>query len=231
MADEETRYFGAFSDDVLQAFYRSYDDWELQIVKDGLASAGIVTARNDSSTLRNASPGLLYHAVSNLRIIQDPDVLELVRSRPSVSNWPTDVPPPGLFVLIFDEAQHVRQWSRSFMRSCSEVPMAEHHFVPGHEVALRSILSLIAKTANRSPVVSHFPSVEGETFPIGSAFSSTSDPDEIWFGFCQVLRQIPTNVVLRKYGGADCRSIVTGHLHDTGPRMYMNLLCNEPMAD
>lgn len=191
-------------------------------MKDGLASAGISgAARNNSSALRGVPPGIIYHSVSNLRILQDPDVLGLVRSRPSVSSWPTDVPPPGLFILMFDDSQAVRQWAKSYVTTCSEVPMAVDHFVTGHEVALRTIFSIIAKTPNQqNSSILHIPSMQGETFPVTS-FSLTSDPNEIWVGFCQVLRQIPTEAFLRSYGGADCRRVITGHLHDTGPRMYI----------
>ncbi|KAG9315885.1 hypothetical protein JVU11DRAFT_3534 [Chiua virens] len=38
---EATRYFGAFSNDILRGFYKSFDDWELKFVKEGLSSAGI----------------------------------------------------------------------------------------------------------------------------------------------------------------------------------------------
>lgn len=202
-------------------------------MKDGLASAGISgSSRNDPSALRSVPPGIIYHAVSNLRIFRDPDVLAIVRSRPSVSRWPTDVPPPGLFILMFDESQDVRQWSKSFVTACSEIPMAEDHFVIGHEVALRTIFSLIAKITDQNhPVAPHITSMEEENFTIGSSFSSTLDPNEIWVGFCQVLRQIPTKVILRSYGGVDCRRVVTGHLHGVGSRMYIKLPCKQSTAD
>lgn len=228
---EGTRYFGAFSDDILRRFYGSFDDWALELVKGDLASAGIGgVPRSGSSAWRHVPPAIIYHAVSNLRILKDPDVLALVRSQPSVSSWPTDVPPAGLFILMFDEAQDVRQWAKSFVTACSEIPMAEDHFVTGHEVALRTVFNLIAKTVNqRNPVVLHIASVE-EAFPV-DPFSLTSDPNEIWAGFCQVLRQIPTQTILRPYGGVDCRRVVTGHLHDAGPRMYIMFLCTQFTAD
>ncbi|KAF8443044.1 SEN1 N terminal-domain-containing protein [Boletus edulis BED1] len=219
-------YFGAFSDDILQGFHRSFNDWELEFVKGGLASAGVsVAARNDSSALRAVPPGIIYHSVSNIRVLRDPDILGVIRSRPMVSSWPTDVPPPGLIILMFDESQAVRQWAKAFIAACSEIPMAEDHFVTGHEVALQTILNLIAKTANQhDPAGLHAPLLEGETFPVGS-FSFTSDSNEIWAGFCQVLRHIPPKTILRSYGGTDCRRVVTSHLHDTGPQFANILKC------
>lgn len=201
-------------------------------MKDGLASAGISGApRIDSSALGGVPPGIIYHTVSNLRVLRDLDVLALVRSRPSTSSWPMDVPPPGLFVLMFDESQAVRQWAKSFVTACSEIPMAEDHFVTGHQIALRAIFNLIAKTTSqRNPVELPVPSMEGETFPVDS-FSLTSDPNEIWVGFCQVLRRLPTETMLRLYGGADCRRVVTGHLHDRGPRMYIKFSRLQSKAD
>ncbi|KAF9242609.1 SEN1 N terminal-domain-containing protein [Melanogaster broomeanus] len=220
-ADEENRYFGAFSDDVIKGFYDSLDDWVLMSVKESLALAGIKNAtQNNASALRNLPPATLYHAVSNLRILQDPNVLALVRSRPSIPSWPTDVPPPGLLVLMFDASQDVRQWAKSFVTGCSEVPVAEGHFVAGHEQALQIIFGLLAKTAgqrdsvNISMLTIH--SMEELSFPAGS-LSFTSDPLELWIGFCQILRHIPTETLLRRYGGVDCRRVVTGHLHDVGP--------------
>ncbi|KAG6376985.1 putative senataxin [Boletus reticuloceps] len=219
-------YFGAFSDDILRGFHKSFNDWELEFVKGGLASAGVsVAARNDSSALRAVPPGIIYHSVSNIRVLRDPDILRVMRSRPTVSSWPTDVPPPGLIILMFDESQAVRQWAKAFVAACSEIPMAEDHFVTGHEVALQTIFNLIAKTANQhDPAGLHAPLMEGETFPVGS-FSFTSDPNEIWAGFCQVLRHIPPTTILRSYGGTDCRRVVTSHLHDTGPQFAHILKC------
>ena len=133
---------------------------------------------------------------------------------------------------MFDESQNVRQWSKSFVTACSETPMTGDHFITGHEVALRTIFNLIARTTNQDdPVTFHTPSVEGQTFLVGSSFFSTSDPNEVWVGFCQVLRQIPTEVMLRAYGGIDCRRVVTGHLHDVGSRMRITLVCKQNAAD
>ncbi|KIJ64432.1 hypothetical protein HYDPIDRAFT_187805 [Hydnomerulius pinastri MD-312] len=215
-------YFGAFSEEVIKGFYGSFDDWELKIVKEVLARAGIQNgSQSNASALRNVPPAILYHAVSNLRVLRDSDVLCLLRSRPSVSSWPSDVPPPGLLVLMFDENQDVRQWAKSLVSGCSEVPMAECHFVAGHEQALRIIYSLLAKTAvQRDPFSTSMltiPSVDGVA-TLAENFSFTSDPEELWIGFCQVLRQIPTETMLKSYGGADCRRVVTGHLHDVGPQ-------------
>ncbi|KAF9220939.1 hypothetical protein BS17DRAFT_786249 [Gyrodon lividus] len=220
-------YFGAFTDDVIKGFYNSFDDWELKIVNDGLLLSGTKgVTRNNASILRNVSPAILYHAVSNLRILQDPNILGLIRSRPSISSWPTDVPPPGLLVLMFDESQDVRQWTRSFVTACSEVPIEGGHFVAGHERALRIIFGLLAKTTGQygpaNTSMSTILSVEDRRFPVGS-FSFTSDPQELWIGFCQVLRHIPTDTVLRQYGEADCRRVVTGHLHDVGPQ-FLHIL-------
>ncbi|KIK99636.1 hypothetical protein PAXRUDRAFT_822556 [Paxillus rubicundulus Ve08.2h10] len=213
-------YFGAFSDDVIKGFYNSFDDWELKVVKDRLLFTGIKGAiQNNASALRTVPPAILYHAVSNLRILRDPNILGLIRSRPSTSSWPTDVPPPGLLVLMFDESQEVRQWAKSIVTSCSEVPIVEGHFVTGHEQALQAIFGQLAKTVGR-----HDPantslltllSLEEGSFPAGS-FSFTSDPQELWIGFCQVLRHIPTYAMMRRHGGPDFRRLVTGHLYDVG---------------
>ncbi|KAH7885389.1 SEN1 N terminal-domain-containing protein [Phlebopus sp. FC_14] len=222
-------YFGAFSDAIVKNFYSSFDDWELSLVKDALARAGIKTSiLSDPNTLRNVSPAVPYHAVSNIRILRDGSVLRLIRSRPVTSDWPTDVPPPGLLILMFDESRDVRQWARSFVSGCSEVPMAENHFVTGHDLAIRAISSVIAKTTSRenwtNTSVLTVPLVEAES-SLADSFSFTSDPREIWQGLYQVLRLIPSEILSKSSGGTDYRRLVTGHLHDSGPQFVDILKC------
>lgn len=221
------RYFGAFSDDIMTGFYRSFDDWELGLVKDALARAGINNVQTNATTLRNVQPAILYHVLSNLRILRDATILSLIRSRPSLSTWPKDVPPPGSLVLLFDESQEVRQWARSLISSCTEVPMAEEHFVTGHELALQTVFCLLtntrreALTANLSvPPVS---AVE-KTSELLQAMSFTSDPRELWIGYTQILRLAPSQVLLKSFSGVDCRRVVVEHLHDVGPRKFLLFL-------
>ncbi|KAI6114047.1 SEN1 N terminal-domain-containing protein [Pisolithus sp. B1] len=210
-------YFGAFSDQVVKGFYSNFDEWELSLVKGALASAGVNGARVNAEALGKLPPAVLYHMVSNLRILRDPTVMSVIRSRPSTSSWPKDVPPPGLLILLFDESREVRQWARSFISSCTEVPMPEARFATGHEVALQAIFSLLTKargeaSSSRSTAL---PSPTVESAPeVLRSIAVVSDPRELWIGYSQVLRLLPNQVLLKTYGGVDCRRMVIGHLHD-----------------
>ncbi|KAI6128800.1 SEN1 N terminal-domain-containing protein [Pisolithus thermaeus] len=221
-------YFGAFSDQVVKGFYSNFDEWELSLVKGALASAGVNGARVNAEALGKLPPAVLYHMVSNLRILRDPTVMSVIRSRPSTSSWPKDVPPPGLLILLFDESREVRQWARSFISSCTEVPMPEARFATGHEVALQAIFSLLTKargeaSSSRSTALPA-PTVESAPEVLRS-IAVVSDPRELWIGYSQVLRLLPNQVLLKTYGGVDCRRMVIGHLHDVGPQFMDVLRC------
>ncbi|KAI6122505.1 SEN1 N terminal-domain-containing protein [Pisolithus croceorrhizus] len=208
-------YFGAFSDQVVKGFYSNFDEWELSLVKGALASAGV------QRHWENCRLPVLYHMVSNLRILRDPTVMSVIRSRPSTSSWPKDVPPPGLLILLFDESREVRQWARS-------VPMPEARFATGHEVALQAIFSLLTKargeaSSSRSTALPA-PTVESAPEVLRS-IAVVSDPRELWIGYSQVLRLLPNQVLLKAYGGVDCRRMVIGHLHDVGPQFMDVLRC------
>ncbi|KAL4081054.1 SEN1 N terminal-domain-containing protein [Scleroderma citrinum] len=216
-ATSRSTYFGAFSDDVMKGFYRSFDDWELSLVKDALSRAGV----------RGVPPAVVYHILSNIRILRDPTILSLIRSRPSLSTWPNDVPPPGLLVLRFDESQEVRQWARTLISSCTEIPVAEEHFVAGHELALQTVFCLLSDTRRE---VTHdlsmlpVPTVES-TSELLKAITFTSDLRELWIGYSQVLRIVPDQVLLKSYSSVNCRKVVVGHLHDVGPQFIDVLRC------
>ncbi|KAI5986161.1 SEN1 N terminal-domain-containing protein [Pisolithus albus] len=221
-------YFGAFSDQVVKGFYSNFDEWELSLVKGALTSAGVTGTRANAEAIGRLPPAVLYHMVSNLRVLRDPTVMNVIRSRPSTSSWPKDVPPPGLLILLFDETLEVRQWARSFVSSCTEIPMPEARFTAGHEVALQAIFNLLTKareeaSSSRSTALPA-PTVESAPEVLRS-IAVASDPCELWIGFSQILRLLPNRVLLKSYGGVDCRRMVVGHLHDVGPQFVDVLRC------
>lgn len=221
------RYFGAFSDGIMNEFLSTFDTWELSLIKDALDRVGIKgIEQTKMSTLRNIPSAVLYHMVSNLRILCDPTIMGLVRSRPSSSSWPRNYPPPGLLVLLFDELQEVRQWAQCLVSSCTEVPMAESHFITGHELALKVIFRLLTRTEGVSQVsnipIPTAPVVEGATQLLQS-IAFTSDPHELWSGYYQVLRLVPNSTAIMSAVGIDCRKVVIGNLHGVGPRKYLTL--------
>ncbi|KAG6334081.1 hypothetical protein ID866_5013 [Astraeus odoratus] len=221
-------YFGAFSDEVMKGFHRSFDDWELSLVKGALAEVGIKdgTQINDG-IVRRVRPNVLYHMASNLRILREPTILTIIRSRPSLTDWPKDVPPPGLLVLLFDESQEVRQWAKSFVSSSTEIPAVEEHFVTGHQIALQTAFSLLTTKGNASILDPHLSVVSPaqDISDLLGAINVTSDPRELWSAYYQILRLVPDDTLLKSYGGVDCRSLVVGHLHDVGPQFGDALRC------
>ncbi|KAG2101040.1 SEN1 N terminal-domain-containing protein [Suillus discolor] len=213
-ASSRTTYFGAFSDDVLRSFYSKFDDWELSVVVEALVRTGIDLS-SSSQTPQEVPQPLLYHMVSNMRIFRDPRVLPLIRACPPISIWPLDPPPPGLFVLVIDESSAVRQWAKSQITKSTQVPMLEHQFVAGHELALQAVTR--ALTLSR----------EGEGTTTDSVISNSfsSDSSELWAGFSHILRHLPTEVLAKPSEEIGYRRIVTGHLHDIGRHFSDILKC------
>ncbi|KAG1906409.1 SEN1 N terminal-domain-containing protein [Suillus fuscotomentosus] len=216
-ASSRTTYFGAFSDDVLRSFYSKFDDWELSVVVETLVRTGIdlSSSRLASRTPQEVPQPLLYHMVSNMRVFRDPRVLPLIRACPPISTWPLDPPPPGLFVLVMDESSAVRQWAKAQITKSTQVPMLEHQFVAGHELALQAVTR--ALTLSR----------EGEETTTDSVISNSfsSDSSELWAGFSHILRHLPTEVLAKPSEEIGYRRIVTGHLHDIGRHFSDILKC------
>ncbi|KAH7909030.1 SEN1 N terminal-domain-containing protein [Hygrophoropsis aurantiaca] len=215
----KTTYFGAFSEDVLKTFYQSFSEWELSVVLEILSRVGVGLDSQQEVTplLQRVPPAVLYHMVSNMHILKDARIFPLVRSCPPTSGWPIDPPPPGILPLMMDESFEVRQWAKAQGDKCSTVPMLVTHFVTAHEEALAIIAAALEINQTDQP----------KSFPVGASSSSTindatrtfkfaSGPYELWSGFCQVLRHIPSSMLLTSHLGTDCRRIVTGHLHDVG---------------
>ncbi|KAG1848713.1 SEN1 N terminal-domain-containing protein [Suillus subalutaceus] len=215
-ASSRTTYFGAFSDDVLGSFYSKFDDWELSVVVEALVRFGIdlSSSRLASRIPQEVPQPVLYHMVSNMRVFRDPRVLPLIRACPPISTWPLDPPPPGLFVLVMDESSSVRQWAKAQIIKSTQVPMLEHQFVAGHELALQEVISVL--TLSR----------EGEATMTDSVMlnSFSSDSSELWAGFSQILRHLPTEVLAKSSKGIGYRRIVTGHLHDIGRREFISFV-------
>ncbi|OAX44312.1 hypothetical protein K503DRAFT_861544 [Rhizopogon vinicolor AM-OR11-026] len=208
-------YFAAFSDDVVKTFYSSFDGWELSTVIEALVRSAIDLSgpRLASRRPQTVPQPLLYHMVSNMSVFRDPRVLSLIRTCPPISDWPPDPPPPGLFVLVVDESPDVRQWAKGQIVKSTQVPMLEHQFVAGHELALQVVIS--ALTSSREGTATLTDS--------SSLYSLSSDPTEVWSGFSQILRHIPMEVLAKSSEGINCRRVVTGHLHDVG-RQFSDIL-------
>ncbi|KAF7346319.1 hypothetical protein MSAN_01859600 [Mycena sanguinolenta] len=191
-------YFGAFSVDVLQGFYQSFEAWELGTVLEDVAGR----------VLASASPGIGYRIVSNLTILQDPRILSIIHNEPLAvpDNWPSDPIAPGLFVLLLDEGLGVREWAEKQVSRSKVKPIAKDKFLPSHVAALDAVLKALDPVS-----ISETP------------FSFARDPRVLWSGFWTVLNLVPVEYLRT---GAIYRA-VKGHLHDTGSHFEYILLCFE----
>jgi len=115
-----------------------------------------------------------------------------------------------------DESPDVRQWAKAQVIKSTQVPMLESQFVAGHELALQAVISAVSLSRKGEVVVTD------STSP----YFFSSDPTQLWSGFSQILRHVPTEVLAKPSQGMDCKRIVMGHLHDVGPRE--SYLCSLP---
>lgn len=206
---------------MIRTFYSSFDDWELSGVVEALMRSGIdlSSPRLAGRTPQAVPQPVLYHMVSNMRVFRDPRVLSLIRACPPISDWPLDSPPPGLFVLVMDESPDVRQWAKAQMIKSNQVPMLEHQFVTGHELALQAVISALTLSCEGKATLTE------SALPYSYSFSS--DSTELWHGFSQILRHVPTEALAKSFDGMDCRRIVIGHLHDVGRREFIFIRFND----
>jgi senataxin len=111
-----------------------------------------------------------------------------------------------------DESSAVRQWAKAQIIKSTQAPMLEHQFVAGHELALQAVISALALSREG----------EGTTTDSVIPNSFSSDLSELWAGFSQFLRYLPTEVLAKSSEGIGSRRIVTGHLHDIGRREFIS---------
>lgn len=198
----------------------SFSGWEISLFLDGLAACHItpegLTAPT-KLTLLDAPPALIYLALWNLDVLCDNRVLLIFANHapPSASPLlPPDPPPPGLFFLLFHESPLVSRWAKAQLMRCQRAPMSMDKFVGPYLTALAAVehALTIAKPATKSD--------SRLTFPF------SQDPASIWSGFMSALRLLPREYLKSgKWTPLDLSHIVTGHLHDTGPRTYPSASC------
>lgn len=204
------------------------------MIIDALSRAGktLDTASHDSQfSFSNVPPAVIYHMVSNLDILEDHRILSIIRACPpsdSLPGWPTDPPPPGILILTMDEKVGVQQWAKNIISKCKIVPIPKEKFVGAYSITMDVVahaVSIGAQVKNNSATIAgptnNTTIVAPGTF---SSFSYSTDPVNLWSGFCSFLRLVPSELLTSSvHRNVDLRRLVTGHLHDTGPRQY---LCN-----
>lgn len=162
----------------------------------------LISTSKSSSTLCDIPPAVLCHIFTNLDILLNPEILEVVRSTipaPSSILLPIDPYPPGLLLLAFDEDQHSRAWARSHLRTASQLTKDQ---LAGHY--LKVLESVTALLSDQLPPLS---------------FPFSKDQTVLWSGFGIMLRTIPSEYYPTAHGRRlELNRIVLGHVHDTGPR-------------
>jgi senataxin len=164
-----------------------------------------------TKTLLDIHPATVYRMVCNWTIFSDPGILSVINSSLSTTSlpgWPRDPLPSGMFVLLLSDNLSVRQWAVNQALKCTTVPMSNDLFVGSYLQAIEVVgraMTLSETTRSADPSLCHF--------------SLARDPCDLWSGFSVVLRHIPVDALASDaQQPVSFRRIVTGHLHDTGPR-------------
>ncbi|KAI0761963.1 SEN1 N terminal-domain-containing protein [Trametes elegans] len=213
-------FFGAFTDQVLKNFYTAFHKFLTETVVGALAEKGFITGQaNDSGrTLAEAPPAVTYLLLTYLHMLQDERIAALLHSfcpKAPVKSWPTDIPPPVLLALLFDETSEVRSWAQKQSTLCEVAPIPMENFVSAHSVILKAAVQSIASS---SPLVQSL----GEGFKL----TFVADVPSLWSSFTTLLRFVPVELFRSsKTFEADIRHVVIGHLHDTGNHFIDVLKC------
>jgi len=170
--------------------------------------------QSTTKTLSDIHPAVVYRMVCNWTIFSNPKVLSAIYSSSltdPLPGWPTDPLPPGMFVLLMSDRSSVRQWAVNQALKCTTVPMSNDLFVGSYLQAIEAVVHALTLSEP-----SHLPD---PTLKKPSPFSVARDPSHLWSGFSTILRHIPVVALTSDTRHhVDLRRIVTGHLHDTGPR-------------
>jgi senataxin len=169
--------------------------------------------QSTTKTLSDIHPAVVYRMVCNWTIFSNPKILSAIYSSSLIGpllGWPTDPLPPGMFVLLMSDRSSVRQWAVNQALQCTTVPMSDDLFVGSYLQAIEAVVYALTLSEP-----SHSDHALKKPFP----FSVARDPSLLWSGFSIILRHIPVVALASNTRHhVDIRHIVTGHLHDTGPR-------------
>ncbi|KAI0039679.1 hypothetical protein FA95DRAFT_993043 [Auriscalpium vulgare] len=216
-------YLAAFSKNTLDNFMVNFDNWELDLVLEGLSESVKPATSQDSQpigTLIDIPPAISFHIVSNISILRDSRVQAALVSRvPSnpIPGWPTDPPPPGLFHLVIHGNEDIRRWAKLHLNQCQVLPIAMTDFVGPY-------VSTFETVAHRVEITGVDPQqTEGRPDP---SHHFSEDASVVWTGFASTLRLLPSEVLLPgRSTTVHLGRVIAKHLHDTCSHFMEILRC------
>ena len=197
-----TRYFAAFTKDVIRNFWGAFEDFEAQQAAETLANANLADAQSAA----------VYLMLSKLASFKNPEILRILPSltqRKGDDYWPLDPPPAGLFLLGLHEDDVIRSWSRTILLKGTVSSL--DNFTANHEAILGIVMDKLSPGDQKDPPTKLVKELLA-TFPFASA------PDNIWSLLSVIIRIAPAEVIQ----SMKVHRLVFAHLHDDGPRMSLS---------
>jgi len=224
MVVKSIRFLGAFDIVQVNQFIKNVEDRELEFVLEDVRVAGFTpgSALNQQMTLAELPPATVYRMVSNWTIFCDSRIQTILHTY-ALSNcptgWPTDPLPPGMFVLLIVANPLLRTWAKSHASNSSLI--ASDKFLGSHVNAL-GVLAHAINASHNGPAQSSLGTITPPNFNTQLTFAGSFD---LWSGFHSALRLIPPEFLSSSSRQRiNIGRIVTGHLHDQGPRQLLYLL-------
>ncbi|KIK69521.1 hypothetical protein GYMLUDRAFT_33895 [Collybiopsis luxurians FD-317 M1] len=201
-----TTYFGAFPENVIDAFWQSFNSWEREYV---LAQVSNSSGWKPLSDIPTAT---LYRMICNFDVFQDPRVQSFFNENipaQSLHEWPDESVPPAVLVLMMHENPALREWAVKQVSRCTTIPIPESDTaVLPYNKALEIILLPFTQSSSDA-----------------NSARLIADPLILWSSFHSVLRLLHPIHLTFSSKGVDARHVVTGHLHDRGPEFPTILRC------
>ncbi|CAA7261403.1 unnamed protein product [Cyclocybe aegerita] len=186
-------FLAAFPDDILQQFFLTFENWELQeVLKDIERSPTSVSIATVYRIMCNSAMFL------NSRLIQC-----LQASRPPEFSiiWPNGFYPPGLLVFLVSDDEGIRRWATVLASKSQLIPASS--FSRSSYLKAIDAISLALQTGNSSSSNSLSP------LPLAQG------PD-LWSGVGAALRLIPPEWLKSNVGQSlQIRGAIFSHLHDS----------------
>ncbi|KAI0086495.1 SEN1 N terminal-domain-containing protein [Irpex rosettiformis] len=199
-------YFGAFAENTLKRFYKTFDDELVRLIVETCESAQLRPGQpsTNGKTLADIPAPVFYLMLSNPTIVTNAKVIGLLRAHiPSapVAGWPNDSPAAGLLLLLMEKTPEVRSWAALQANACTRGPMPRERFTAVHSKVLEMTMHAILPP----------------TSSLESSFFS-DDLSALWQGYSTILRFVPEEWLYpSKSNHLDVRQTVITHLSDKGP--------------